>query len=94
MLRADHHVALRHAAEDGRQIARVMAEVGVHVDVKIEVVLHGVTHRRQDGGAEAEFAGAVQDVDARVLGGEVVGDTAGAIRGELSSMTKMSAAGK
>jgi hypothetical protein len=41
-----------------------MAEVGIHVQDQLVVVLHGVTHGGEQGGPEAELAGAMQDVQA------------------------------
>jgi len=67
----------------------MVREVGVHRDVDVEVVFDGVVHARENGRAEAEFAGAMQDVDARVGLGKFVGEGAGAV-GELSSVTRMS----
>ena len=70
----------------------MVAEVGVHVDEEVVAVVHGVAHAGEDGGAQAELAGAVQDVDARVGGGELVGERP-VPSGELSSITSTSAAG-
>ena len=57
----------------------MVAEVGVHVDEEIVVLLHGVAHAGQDGGAEAELAGAVHDVHARIGRRHLVGQLAGAV---------------
>src|SRR5262249_58180615 len=61
------------------EVARVVAEVAVHVHEVVVVVLHRVAHGSKNSGAEAELASAVQDVDARVGGGQLVGQLAGAV---------------
>jgi hypothetical protein len=56
-----------------------MAEVGVHVDEQIVIVLQSVAHAGQDGRAQAELAGAVQDVDARVGRRQLIRQRASAV---------------
>ena len=55
------------------QIARMMAEVGVHVEEAIVVVLDGVTHAGQDRRAQAQLAGPMQHVHLRIGRGGLVG---------------------
>src|SRR5438477_6842669 len=58
----------------------MVAEVGVHVDQKIVFLVHGVAHAGENGRAQAQFAGAVHDVNARIGGGQLVGQPARAVR--------------
>ena len=60
-------------------VARRVAEVGVEVEEQVVAVLDGEAHGREDGRAQAELAGAVDDVDPRVGGGQLVGERAGAV---------------
>src|SRR5205814_1560671 len=55
------------------------AEVGVQVLQQVVPVRHRVPHGREGGGAQAELAGAVHHLDAGVLGGQFVGQPAGAV---------------
>ena len=47
---------------------------------QVVVVGHGVPHRGDDGGAEAELAGPVQGLDPRVVRGQFVDHAAGPVR--------------
>ncbi len=57
----------------------MVAEVGVHVDEELVVMLDGIAHSRQDRGAQSELPLAVENVDARVRAGQLVGKAAGAV---------------
>ena len=54
--RADHHVGALHAGKHRRQVAWMMAEVGVHVDENVVVGIDGVGHGRHDGSAQPQLA--------------------------------------
>ena len=63
----NHHVGLIHALEDVRQVARMMAEICVHRQQKIVVLVDGEVHQGKDGRPQAELAGAMDDLDLRIL---------------------------
>src|SRR3569623_2970017 len=58
--RPDHHIDLPlaaaiHPLEQGRQIARMMAEVGIHVDDEFILMIEGILQPGDDGCAEAKL---------------------------------------
>src|SRR5207249_1469204 len=67
--RTDHHIMSRHAGKQGWDIARVMAEIGIHVKYEFIVVLHGIAQPRDRRGSESKLACAVQHMDTRICNG-------------------------
>ncbi len=83
--RADHHVHRRaagrvHARDQIRQITRLVAEIGVHVEHVLVALLDGVLHARQNGRPQPQFSRPVETVDAAVGGRLLVAPAAGAVR--------------
>ena len=71
--RADHHVDLRavrgiHAGKHRRQALGRMAEIGIHRQHVAVAVGHGIFHRRDEGRSQTKLAGAMQAVEARIVG--------------------------
>ena len=84
--RSDHHVDRRaagriHARQQLRQIARLVAEIGVHVEHVLVAVLDRVFHARQNGRAQPQLARPMETMEPGVLGRLLVAPMAGAVRG-------------
>jgi hypothetical protein len=77
---ADDEVVFARREHEARQVPRRVAEVGVHLADAFVAAFEGEAEAGQVGGAEALLALAVQHVDARIGGGEAVGDRTGAVR--------------
>ncbi len=80
--RADDQIgAPFEGGQEVRQVARVVREVGVHLEDQVVVPLEGPAEAIEIGAPEAELARPVHHVDPFVPLGDAVGEGAGAVRG-------------
>ena len=78
---ADDEVGVFRGFEELGDVVRVMGEVTIHLHDEFIIAFQRPSETGTVGAAEAVLFGAVEDVDLGVLGGEVVGDLAGAVGG-------------
>ena len=96
--RADHHIGRVaiclefHAGQDRRQMTRVMAEIGVHVEHLFVAVLDGIVHAGDRGGSQSQLSRTVQTSQPRIAIG-MASHHWPVPSGELSSMTRISTVG-
>jgi hypothetical protein len=76
---AEHQVGVGGRVEQGGQVLGGVRSVGVHLDDELVVALQRAGEPGQVGGAEPVLARPVQHADARVRGGHLVGQLAGAV---------------
>jgi hypothetical protein len=68
-----------HAGYKRRQVAGVVAEIGIHRDRDVIALVQGEAQSGEDGGPQAQLAGPMEHEDARISPRQLVGQVAGAV---------------
>ena len=77
--RAQHQIRFLGRFEENRDVVRVVREIAVHLENEFIAALQSPFESSNVSPAQPLFFGSMQNVNGRMLGGEVVGSFAGAV---------------